>query len=54
MSNLLGSGAFGEVYEGCVKNVNNVVETKVAIKVRVYSLLSQLLLFQASLLTDSS
>ncbi|XP_037919299.1 protein sevenless isoform X2 [Hermetia illucens] len=32
MSNLLGSGAFGEVYEGCVKNVNNVVETKVAIK----------------------
>lgn len=32
MSNFLGSGAFGEVYEGCVKNVGNEVETRVAIK----------------------
>lgn len=32
MSNLLGSGAFGEVYEGCVYRVNDEPETRVAIK----------------------
>lgn len=32
MSNLLGSGAFGEVYEGCVFDVSSEVETRVAIK----------------------
>lgn len=32
MANFLGSGAFGEVYEGNVNNVNDEVETKVAIK----------------------
>lgn len=32
MSNLLGSGAFGEVYEGCVFDVISEAETRVAIK----------------------
>lgn len=32
MSSFLGSGAFGEVYEGCVVNVGNEPETRVAIK----------------------
>lgn len=32
MSNFLGSGAFGEVYEGCVYNVHDEPETRVAIK----------------------
>lgn len=32
MTSFLGSGAFGEVYEGIVKNVGNELETRVAIK----------------------
>lgn len=32
MTNFLGSGAFGEVYEGIVKNVDGEPETRVAIK----------------------
>lgn len=32
-SPFLGSGAFGEVYEGIVKGVGGEVETRVAIKV---------------------
>lgn len=32
MSSFLGSGAFGEVYEGCVYNVDGDTETRVAIK----------------------
>lgn len=32
-SSLLGSGAFGEVYEGVVKGVDGEAETRVAIKV---------------------
>lgn len=32
LASFLGSGAFGEVYEGCVRNVGNEPETKVAIK----------------------
>lgn len=32
MGSFLGSGAFGEVFEGCVKNVGTEYETRVAIK----------------------
>lgn len=32
LASFLGSGAFGEVYEGCVSNVGNEPETRVAIK----------------------
>lgn len=32
LASFLGSGAFGEVYEGCVRNVGNEPETRVAIK----------------------
>lgn len=32
MSNFLGSGAFGEVYEGCVTNFGSEPELRVAIK----------------------
>lgn len=32
MSSFLGSGAFGEVYEGCVTNMGTERETRVAIK----------------------
>uniref|UniRef100_A0A182PM52 Fibronectin type-III domain-containing protein n=1 Tax=Anopheles epiroticus TaxID=199890 RepID=A0A182PM52_9DIPT len=42
-SSLLGSGAFGEVYEGVVKGVDGEAETRVAIKVEAVTNLAYLL-----------